>query len=321
MVQNSSPPVERIPTLTRLQKANLARLHADVAALAAHRQPVALQTGFKDWRCILHCHSYLSHDSRGKIEDIAAAAKEDGITAIFMSDHPQKLDVVAAGKHGIVDGVLFVPGSEANGFLVYPGEDRLPRLDVGDQALIDSVRATGGMIFVAHPEEHTDWSLRGLTGMEIYNTHADLNDETELLHALQPKDMVGYARLLQMFNAIKDYPREVFACIFDRPAGNLAHYDTLSRDRIVTAIAANDSHQNTGFVVYGTEDGKYRARRRARRDDQDFWTLPNSAFCKGFSARRSPERNSIAVNSTRYPQSASATSARTFSRRSAPRQH
>jgi hypothetical protein len=249
----------------RLQRTHLEKAHADVAALKTQRQDVTLKTGYHDLRCIIHAHSYLSHDSRGKIEEIAAACKQDAIDAIFISDHPQAKDVVTYGKHGMVDGVLFVPGTEANShdnemtsFAAYPGENHLPDLDVPDQKLVDEILASKGMIFVVHPEGRKDWSLRGLTGMELYNTHANLMSQSALLKTLQPHDFMGYAQLLQLFNVLQDYPREVFAAIQARHQPNFDHYDALCKDRVVAATAGNDSHQNVGVVIYGTEDGKYR---------------------------------------------------------------
>jgi hypothetical protein len=255
--QEGASPSIRIPTLQRLDPAYLKRAHEETAAYAQARQPVTLKSGLNDYRCVLHAHSDLSHDSRGTVKEIAEAAKAEGVAAVFLTNHPKKeVDVVAAGPKGVVDGILFFSGAEANGFLLFPGDGKLPPLDVPDQALVDSVNRTGGMVFVAHPEEHKDWSLTGLTGMEIYNTHADLMDERELLAALQPEDSQGYVRLFSILNAIHDYPQEGFACLFDAPSENLAHYDALAKSRVFTAIAANDSHQNTGFVLRGTSDGK-----------------------------------------------------------------
>lgn len=250
-------PGRAVSTLDRLKPEYLRRLHDEIEALKAKRVAVTLKTGFKDYRCVLHAHSYLSHDSRGTIAEIAAAAKTAHIDALFLSNHPKKdVDVVTAGQKEPVGGVLFVSGAETNGFLAYPGDGKLPRLDVGEQAFVDSIRSNKGMVFVAHPEEHVDWSLKGLTGTEVYNTHADVMDETELMQALQPRDRAGYLRLLGILNAVRDNPREVFAALFDQPLENLAHYDELSKQRAYAAIAGNDSHQNTGFIFRGLEDDK-----------------------------------------------------------------
>ncbi|MEP6756858.1 MAG: hypothetical protein ABJA67_15245 [Chthonomonadales bacterium] len=211
-----------------------------------------------DLRCILHAHSFLSHDSRGTIAKIAAAAKANSIDAVLLSNHPKKdEDVVKVGQTDPVDGVLFVSGSETNGFLAYPGKQFLPSTSVGDQTFVDSVRATGGMIFVAHPEEHMDWSLQKLTGMEIYNTHADVKDETEMIAALKPKGAASFPKLLALLNTFSRYPQESFATIFDEPRANFDSYDQMAKSGPFAVIAGNDSHQNTGFVITGAADGKF----------------------------------------------------------------
>src|SRR5207244_12141242 len=75
----------RISTLKRLSADYLKQAHADVEAFARARQPVALKTGYNDYRCVIHAHSYLSHDSRGTIQEVAAAAKSAGVDAVFLT--------------------------------------------------------------------------------------------------------------------------------------------------------------------------------------------------------------------------------------------
>jgi hypothetical protein len=252
------PALARVPTLQRLEKSYLERLHADVLALAKLPRTSATPAGLHDWRCIIHCHCYQSHDSRGTIEDISTAAKSVGIDCIFMSDHPRDTyDVVAKGPHGEFNGVLFVPGSETDGFTLYPGDYKLPKLGVGEQNICDEIKQSNGMLFIAHPEEHSDWNLKNLTGMEIYNTHADFRDETALLAALQPKKSSEYGRMLGILNNMNDFPREAIASITDPQPDNLKHYDYMCKTRVLAAVAGNDSHQNVGFVVKGTKDGRY----------------------------------------------------------------
>ena len=37
--------------------------------------------------------------------------------------------------------------------------------------------STGGLVFLSHVEERMDWEIKGMTGTEIYNTHADFSEE------------------------------------------------------------------------------------------------------------------------------------------------
>jgi hypothetical protein len=247
----------RIPTLQRLDVSYLKQAHHDVAELDSLQKPVSLKTGLNDYRSIIHAHSNLSHDSRGTIDEIAAAAKLAHVDAVFLTNHPKTdVDVISAGAKGVIAGILFVPGTEANGFLAFPGDGKMHPLNVSEQELVNSIGRSNGLIFVAHPEEHKDWSLKGLTGTEIYNTHADLKDEQELLTTLKPTNNAGYARLFAVLNAMSLYPQEAFACLFDAPTENLKHYDELSKSRSYAATAGNDSHQNTGFILRGLGENK-----------------------------------------------------------------
>lgn len=160
-----------------------------------------------DFRGIIHCHSYLSHDSRGTPQEIVAAAREAGVDFIMMTDHPEDppRGEPLRGLHG---GVLFFAGAETGG-----------RLHIED-----------GPVFAAHPEEFTEWDDPELAGMEIYNTHADtkgdLKDPARLVVAL---GNTGWRR---------------FLAFWDRPEPFLKQWDRMGARRRFVGIAGNDAHQN-----------------------------------------------------------------------------
>jgi hypothetical protein len=89
-----------------------------------------------------------------------------------------------------------------------------------------------------------DWDIRGLTGTEIYNTHADLKDEKNLLRALRNPLWV-----LQIAELARKYPQEAFSSLQDYPADYLRRWDQLCAKTPHTGVAANDSHQNVGLAV------------------------------------------------------------------------
>ena len=76
--------------------------------------------------------------------------------------------------------MLFIPGSEVHGFLVYPTKSILKRMDLKGTDFIDTVTADDGMIFLSHIEERKDHPLDGLTGLEIYNRHWDAKRDKAL---------------------------------------------------------------------------------------------------------------------------------------------
>jgi hypothetical protein len=45
------------------------------------------------------------------------------------------------------DGVLFIPGSEALGFLIYPKKSMLDRMDLKGADFVNTVTADNGLIF------------------------------------------------------------------------------------------------------------------------------------------------------------------------------
>ena len=109
--------------IDRLTLEKVAAVHEAVEAFAAARKPLERGGDLHEYRCNLHVHSAFSHDSRGKIESIVAAAKRAGTDALLFTEHPAAhYDFVTDGHTGLVDGVLLVPGAETKGMLVYPGE-------------------------------------------------------------------------------------------------------------------------------------------------------------------------------------------------------
>src|SRR5204863_7898249 len=98
-----------------------------------------------------------------------------------------------------------------------------------------------------------DWEIRGLSGVEIYNTHADFKDEKRLLAAMKnPLWLVTAAGLF------RKYPQEALSALQDYPADYLRRWDELCHKEPHTGIAANDAHQNIGLVVRLTEEKKAR---------------------------------------------------------------
>jgi PHP domain len=244
----------RADALAKLKEDKLAAVHAAIAALRSQREEVERPSPLHDYRANLHVHSALSHDSRGKIEEIVAAAKAVGTRVLMFTEHPSdKADFFTQGHQGMRDGVLLIPGAETDGFLVYPTHS-LRGLEKGKpQEFSDLVRRRDGLMFLSHLEERMDWEIRGLTGTEIYNTHADLKDEKNLLAAMRnPLWLVTIGELSSK------YPQETFSALQDYPADYLRRWDQLCEKAPHIGVAANDSHQNVGLVIRLVEGDKAR---------------------------------------------------------------
>ncbi|HLB01550.1 MAG TPA: hypothetical protein VJM77_00270, partial [Nitrospiria bacterium] len=102
------------------------------------------------------------------------------------------------------------------------------------QQVLDEVNGQGGIAFVAHPRGWRDWSLKGITGIEIYDILDDVMDKKWKF----PKYFFG---ILYSYN---QYPAETFLSILDRPDWHLQKWDQLTQTQRMVGIAGNDAHQN-----------------------------------------------------------------------------
>ena len=231
--------------LARLEKDKLEAVRRDITALRSERQKFVRPGPFREYRANVHVHSSLSHDSRGTVEEIVAAAKAVGTRVLLFTEHPaDHYDYFKDGHSGIKDGVLLIPGAETRGFLVFPTMS-LRGLEAGSpQEFADLVRGRGGLAFLSHLEERMDWEIRGLTGCEIYNTHANFKNEKKLIAALR-----NPLWIYQSVDLFREYPQEAFSALQDYPAEYLRRWDQLCAKAPHTGVAANDAHQNVGLVI------------------------------------------------------------------------
>ncbi|MBI3911143.1 MAG: hypothetical protein HY320_09445 [Armatimonadetes bacterium] len=236
--------------LARADTGRLQKITRNVRQLRAAAQPQPRSGDLLDVRAVIHAHSYLSHDSQGTPEEILAAARKTGVRALFMTDHytPDRRHLKEALR-GERDGILCIPGTElTDGLLLFRADEVPFDNETPAPALLEQLNGRGALAFICHPEARTNWDLPPFPAMEIYNTHADLED-----HAAELKELAGNAsnvpQLYAILNAFERFPAAGFACIFDLPTLNLRVWDQLTQKRKVTGIAGNDSHQNLGIVV------------------------------------------------------------------------
>jgi hypothetical protein len=231
--------------LAKLQPDKLAAVHKAVLALHSGWKKLNRAGPFQEYRANLHVHSAFSHDSRGTIKEIVAAARAVGTRVLMFTEHPaDHYDFYKDGHRGLKEGVLLIPGAETNGFLAFPTQSLRGLMTGSPQEFCDLVRRRDGLLFLSHLEERMDWNIRGLTGVEIYNTHADLKDEKNLIAAL--RNPVWVFKSVPLF---RKYPQETFSALQDYPAAYLKRWDQLCAKAPHTGIAANDAHQNVGLTI------------------------------------------------------------------------
>ena len=219
--------------------------------LQAQRLPVTNNAGWTEYRGILHSHSHFSHDSEVSFEHILRALEIAKLDFICLSDHCVEgradFDWQWRGLH---EGKLFIPGFEMkDGMMPFGVASGVVLTNRTDGAtLAKQIVDHGGVLFYAHPEEPREWGRPELTGMEIYNIHADFKRRKGGLGGLLPDMLLN----------LRPYPDHLYHQMFNRPTEFLQHWDELNRTRHLTGIAGNDCHQNVGFRAIYTEAGRIR---------------------------------------------------------------
>jgi hypothetical protein len=247
-------PGRKYTSVERMSPDRLRSVHEDLIRYHRSRQHVQLKTDYNDYRAILHAHAEDSPHTGGGRDEMLKAAKAAGVRIIMLTDHRQAdRDFINDSWRGIRDGVLFIPGAEAEGFLIYPirsisGKGPGPR-----EELISTVKEGGGNIFLSHVEDKLDWRTDGLDGLEIYNHHTDVKDETEFNRWLRGA-LSDLKRLREIEQALALYPQEVFASQQDYLSPIIKKWDRDSMRRRLTAIAANDCHHNQVYTITAMDE-------------------------------------------------------------------
>ena len=142
----------------------------------------------------LHMHTHYS-DGSGSHQDIAEAALQSGLDAVIVTDH----NVLVTGFEGYYKNdrrkVLILIGEEVhdqdrdpqkNHLLVLGAAQELATYADEPQLLINAVKDSGGLSFIAHPYDPAapvfnetdiswvDWSVRDFTGIELWNGLSEL---------------------------------------------------------------------------------------------------------------------------------------------------
>lgn len=185
----------------------------------------------------MHIHSNYS-DGTGTIKEIATAAKKAGLSWIIITDHNT---LTGRNEEGFYEGVAVIveqeiSSSEGNHYLALGiNEEISPSLP--PEEFIQKVNELGGFGFIAHPDENIDrkneqpplrwddWSIKGFTGIEIWNHLSDWVDNFDMKSPLQ-----GY----QKRNEIISGPTFETLCWWDK-----LNNET---EEIVPAIGGGDIH-------------------------------------------------------------------------------
>jgi hypothetical protein len=184
----------------------------------------------------IHCHTVYS-DGSGTIGDVARAALAAGCDFVITSDH-NTIAPRTAGEEGYRGPVLVLCDQEvsttAGHLLALDCPIHLKASEYKTvQAIVDTVRALGGIVFPAHPflkkKLWTEWELTGIDGFELFNFDVEWRNDS-------PFETARALLFLRLF------PDAAFNGLVDRPTPELELLDTGTADNPLTAIAAVDAH-------------------------------------------------------------------------------
>ena len=223
----------------------LGRLHKSIQQLGTQRN--APQAGSsRDFKGVIHVHSFLGGHSTGTFDAIIKAAKDNGLDFVIMTEHPATdFDTNAMTLNDFHGGVLFINGNEvstAKGdrLLLIPGDKSAAVVNSeSTQTVIHQQRARGGLSIVAYPAEFKSWQENDYDGVEVYNLFTN---------ARRLNPVVGFFDGLWSY---RTYPDLMFANFYERPSQGLQSWDNaaVTSKRRLIATAGNDAHANVGLSL------------------------------------------------------------------------
>jgi len=223
----------------------LGRLNKAIQQLAPQRNVSPAPTS-RDFKGVIHVHSFLGGHSTGTFDDIIKAAKQNGLDFVIMTEHPeQDFDTNAMTLNDLHGGILFISGNEVSTgsgdrLLLIPGDKSAAVTGTqSTQAVIREQRARGGLSIVAYPAEFKSWLEQDYDGVEVYNLFTN---------ARRLNPLVGFFDGLWSYST---YPDLMFATFYERPSQGLQSWDNaaITGRRKLIGIAGNDAHANVGLSL------------------------------------------------------------------------
>jgi hypothetical protein len=191
---------------------------------------------------VLHVHSLYS-DGTGTVPEIAAAAADNGLDFVLLTDH-DSLEAKWRGEEGWHGGVLVLVGEEIspvgeNHFLAFGIDEVVDHRGLDAEAIVERVTELGGFGFLSHPFSKGSTSFRrgipgmpwraldceGYTGIELWSF---LTDSAEQLGGF--RDLARFIAAPERF-------------LDHAPRSNLEQWDRLCAQRPCVGLGGVDAHQ------------------------------------------------------------------------------
>ena len=195
-------------------------------------------------RGVMHIHT-ISSDGTGSIDDVTAAAAQDELKFVIVTDHGDATR--APDLPDYRNGVLYIDAVEistGNGHVVALGLPKAPYPLRGDgRDVLEDIARLGGFAIAAHPGSPkaelrwTEWDAP-LGGLEWMNGDSEWRDE-------------GPWMLLRALVTYPFRPSQALALLLDRPEPVMQRWDALTQQRRVVAVAGADAHARIGPRAFG----------------------------------------------------------------------
>jgi hypothetical protein len=246
-------PGRKYTTIERLQPERLRAVSEDRLRYKRARHSVLLATGYTDFRGVMHAHVDDSNHTGGTRSEMITAAKSASVQIVMLSDHVRPPnDFINADTRGMMEGVLFIPGAESEGYIVFPLRSMINAYTDKKfgtrEEFVKVAKNAASLLFLSHVEEKLTWPMGEIEGMEIYNHHTDFADEEEFVKWLRAS-LIDPDRLKQLERALAEYPMEVFGASQDYLDQIVARWDRDLLQQRATGVAANDCHHNQVFTI------------------------------------------------------------------------
>jgi hypothetical protein len=226
----------QLPFIYRRYQFNL--IKQKIASLQNERS--ANETGYRDYKGVIHAHTSLGGHSTGQFDELVAAAKTNGLDFVVMTEHPSEyFDTAGSTLKGTQQEILFVNGNEISTadddrFLLIPGSDKaFTEGGIKTPDFLSQEKAQGKLAFITYPYRFHSWDAN-YDGIEVFNLHTNAKRMNPVWFGLDA------------FWSFSAAPEITMANYFQRPEPELKKFDELTQQKKLSLFAGSDAHSNIG---------------------------------------------------------------------------
>ena len=211
--------------------------------------PVRPIPGYREYKGVMHVHSFLGGHSTGTFEELISAANANRLDFVVMTEHYDlRYDTSALTLNGNFGGTLFVNGQEVDTndggrFLLLPGSAESPSFAKMDSRFfLDKIRSEGRLAINNYPERNRS-GVTDFDGMEVYSLH------------INAKRMNKFTAVFDILWSFGRYPETTYATYLRRNEDYLRRYDAIAREKRLLLTAGADAHSNKGYYLIADDEG------------------------------------------------------------------